>query len=96
MDAGSDVNARGHKGDSPLHLAAEDGKKDLCLLLISKGADLYALNNDNKTALDLCRKNLENNGFNDEEKEEILEENQSAFFYIIAVAIVKMLHILNS
>ena len=39
---------------------------------------MYALNNDNKTALDLYRENLDD-GLDDEDKEEILEKLQRAF-----------------
>jgi cytohesin len=42
LAAGSDVNAKDKYGRTPLHLAAEEGHKEIVELLISKGADLNA------------------------------------------------------
>ena len=42
LDAGTDVNAKGRSGQTPLHDAAINGHKEIAELLISKGADVNA------------------------------------------------------
>ena len=45
------------KGNLPLHTAAIHGSLNMFLLLISKGADIEALNKEGKTALSLAKQN---------------------------------------
>ena len=42
LAAGTDVNAKDDNGWTPLHLAAENGRKEIAELLISKSADVNA------------------------------------------------------
>ncbi|MHC5718709.1 MAG: ankyrin repeat domain-containing protein, partial [Nostoc sp.] len=52
---GADVNARtNHNNDTPLHLAAEKGHKDIVELLIAKGADVHSRNHERDTPLHLA------------------------------------------
>jgi ankyrin repeat protein len=44
IDAGIDVNKAGDLGYTPLHTACMKGNLEMIKLLISKGADLFALN----------------------------------------------------
>ena len=54
LAAGTDVNAKGATGWTPLHLAAGEGHKEVAELLIAKGADVNAKNDDGETPLDLA------------------------------------------
>jgi len=47
LAAGTDVNAKGKVGWTPLHIAAVEGYKELAELLIAKGADVNAKNGAN-------------------------------------------------
>ena len=40
LAAGTDVNANGYRGFTPLHYAARNGHKEIVELLIAKGADV--------------------------------------------------------
>ncbi|MCG9911178.1 MAG: ankyrin repeat domain-containing protein [Flavobacteriales bacterium] len=53
--AGADVNAVTQKGESPLMLAATNGKADVVELLLQRGADKQKKDNSGKTALDYAR-----------------------------------------
>jgi len=57
LDKGADVNAKGNRGDTPLHEASDHGKTEIIELLIAKGADVNAIivsgRNQGKTPLDL-------------------------------------------
>jgi hypothetical protein len=54
LAAGTDVDAKGMTGWTPLHMAAMSGRKEIAELLIAKGADVNAENNLHKTPLDLA------------------------------------------
>ncbi|VDK72572.1 unnamed protein product [Dibothriocephalus latus] len=54
LDHGANVNATDKELWTPLHAAATCGHKDLCDLLIKRGADLLALNIDGNMPYDLC------------------------------------------
>jgi len=53
IDRGANVNARSlhHQGVSPLHWASANDKKNVCQLLIRRGADVNATSNDGLTPL---------------------------------------------
>ena len=51
LDTGTDVNAKGEAGRTPLHWAALKGRKDIAELLIAKGADVNATNGVGTTPL---------------------------------------------
>ena len=51
LAAGVDVNAKDNKGQTPLHLAAEFGQKEVAVLLIINGADVNAKTQIGVTAL---------------------------------------------
>ena len=51
LAAGTDVNSK-FKGETPLHLAADYGHKEIAELLITNGADLNAKDVDGSTPLD--------------------------------------------
>ena len=49
---GADVNAKGYRGRTPLHLAAGNGHKEIAELLIQNGADVNVKMEDDRTPLD--------------------------------------------
>ena len=49
-----DVNARDHEGNTPLHNAAARGDVDMIKYLVSKGADVMAVNREGKTTADMA------------------------------------------
>ena len=49
-----DVNARDHDGNTALHNAAARGDNEMILYLVSKGADVKAVNRDGKTTADMA------------------------------------------
>jgi ankyrin repeat protein len=49
------VNAKAEEGWTPLHDAARGGHKEIAELLIAKGADLNAKDNDGETPLDWAK-----------------------------------------
>jgi ankyrin repeat protein len=52
LDAGADVNSRGLQNKTPLHEAARWGWNAAVELLVSRGADLYAKSESEKTVID--------------------------------------------
>ena len=52
LNDGTEVNAKGGTGRTPLHWAAIEGHKEIAELLIAEGADVNAKTNDGKTPLD--------------------------------------------
>ncbi|MCE2993293.1 MAG: ankyrin repeat domain-containing protein, partial [Candidatus Jidaibacter sp.] len=54
---GADVNAVNHSGQSPLHLAAENGNEKVVELLIGKGANVNAVDKDGWSPLHLAAEN---------------------------------------
>jgi cytohesin len=52
LNDGTEVNAKGGTGRTPLHWAAIEGHKEITELLIAEGADVNAKTNDGKTPLD--------------------------------------------
>jgi ankyrin repeat protein len=53
-DLGVDVNARDHEGNTALHHAAARGDNEMILYLVSKGADVMAVNRAGETTLDMA------------------------------------------
>ena len=53
---GADVNAKGYRGRTPLHLVAGNGHKEIVELLIAEGADVNARDNGGETPLDVAIK----------------------------------------
>jgi ankyrin repeat protein len=53
-DLGADVNARDHEGNTALHNAAARGDVEMIKYLISKGADVKAVNREGKTTADMA------------------------------------------
>ena len=53
-ELGADVNARDHNGYTPLHHAAARGDNDLIRYLVSKGADVKAVNRTGQTTVDMA------------------------------------------
>ena len=56
MCAGAVVNARDHRKRTPLHVAAEEGHKELIEFLLSKKADATITDLDGNTPVDLAAK----------------------------------------
>ena len=54
LAAGTDVNAKGKNGWTPLHRAAIYGRKEIAELLIAAGADVNAKDRYGETPLDLA------------------------------------------
>jgi hypothetical protein len=53
-ELGADVNAADHEGNTPLHNAASRGDNEMILYLVSKGADVKAVNREGKTTVDMA------------------------------------------
>jgi uncharacterized protein len=53
-ELGADVNARDHEGNTALHHAAARGDNELILYLVSKGADVKAVNRAGETTVDMA------------------------------------------
>jgi ankyrin repeat protein len=53
-EIGADVNARDHQGNTALHNAASRGDVEMILYLISKGADVKAVNREGQTTADMA------------------------------------------
>jgi uncharacterized protein len=53
-EAGADVNARDHEGNTALHHAAARGDNEMILYLVSKGADVMAVNRAGETTVDMA------------------------------------------
>ena len=51
---GADVNAKNDDGGTPLHIAADWGRKEIVELLIAKGADVNMKDRKGRTPLDLA------------------------------------------
>ena len=52
LDTGTDVNAKGELGETPLHFAAQRGHKEIVELLLAKDADVNAKEDHGETPLD--------------------------------------------
>ena len=50
----ADVNARDHEGNTALHHAAARGDVEMIQYLVSKGADVMAVNREGKTTADMA------------------------------------------
>jgi uncharacterized protein len=53
-ELGADVNARDHDGNTALHNAAAHGHVEMILYLVSKGADVKAVNREGQTTADMA------------------------------------------
>jgi ankyrin repeat protein len=53
-ELGAEVNARDHEGNSALHNAASRGDVEMILYLVSKGADVKAVNREGQTTADMA------------------------------------------
>jgi ankyrin repeat protein len=53
-EIGADVNAKDHLGNTALHNAASRGDLEMILYLISKGADVKAINREGQTTADMA------------------------------------------
>ncbi len=60
LAAGTDVNAKGRAGQTPLNEAALRGHKEVVELLIAKGANVNAMKTDGMTPLDMATMNSHN------------------------------------
>ncbi len=50
----ADVNARDHDGNTAIHNAAARGDNEMIMYLVSKGADVKAVNREGKTTADMA------------------------------------------
>lgn len=53
-ELGADVNTRDHEGNTALHHAASRGDVEMILYLVSKGADVKAVNREGQTTADMA------------------------------------------
>ena len=51
---GADVNARDHEGNTAIHHAASRGDTEMIRYLVSKGADVKAVNREGQTTIDMA------------------------------------------
>ena len=56
MHAGAHVNARDHRKRTPLHVAAEEGEKEVVKFLLSKKAEAIIADLDGNAPVDLAAK----------------------------------------
>lgn len=56
-DKGLQVNLADREGNTPLHLACEDGETTTAIFLVNNGADLGRTNLADQTPLDLTKDN---------------------------------------
>jgi ankyrin repeat protein len=56
LHRGAHVNARQEGGWTPLHIAAAEGRTEICGLLLDRGADVNAEDEDGNTPLYLAAK----------------------------------------
>merc|ERR1711998_469802 len=54
LDEGVDVNVQDENGNSPLHVAAQQGLKRIAKLLLRRGAKINAVNLAGNTVLHYC------------------------------------------
>nr|XP_020856845.1 LOW QUALITY PROTEIN: ankyrin repeat domain-containing protein 53 [Phascolarctos cinereus] len=55
LEKGAPVNVQNRNGITPLHLAAWEGMLDCIKVLVKAGADVHALDRQNRKSIDLCR-----------------------------------------
>ncbi|XP_027695758.1 ankyrin repeat domain-containing protein 53 [Vombatus ursinus] len=55
LEKGAPVNVQNQNGVTPLHLAAWEGMLDCIKVLVKAGADVHALDRQNRKSIDLCR-----------------------------------------
>ena len=53
-ELGADVNARDHEGNTAIHHAASRGDIEMIQYLVSKGADVKAVNREGQTTVDMA------------------------------------------
>src|SRR5262249_36055613 len=53
-ELGADVNARDHEGNTAVHHAASRGDTEMIRYLVSKGADVKAVNREGQTTVDMA------------------------------------------
>ena len=54
----ANVNIPDRRGNTPLHLAAHQGYRNVVATLIEAGADVFALNAGNLTSLDIAKERM--------------------------------------
>lgn len=55
MFFGADMNATDNRGNTPLHVAAERGRKEVVQILLELGAAKYEKNNEKETHITLLK-----------------------------------------
>lgn len=77
---GAHINAQNEQGDTPLHFAARTGHENTIGLLISKGADVNAKNNNEQAAADLSENQATANFIRKEGAKRKSSESQGDIF----------------
>ena len=56
IDYGAKIDAKNKRGQTPLHIAVEEGNLNIVKALLKHGADVSIVDNNNETPLDIAKR----------------------------------------